>query len=49
MNEDSYLEMFYEDAYILEPLDGYGDEPLWDDESEWDDDPSPYDGDYSEE
>ena len=48
MNEDAYLDAYWEDAFQLEPLDGYGDEG-WGDEGQWDDDPNPYDGEYSEE
>ena len=52
MNEDSYLDAYYEDANFLEPLDGYGDDLDWegdDFEGEWDDEPDIYGGEYSEE
>jgi len=49
MNEDAYLDAYWEDAYQLEPLDGFGDEAdFYGDEGQYDDDPNPYDGDYSE-
>lgn len=56
MNEDFGLDVWMEDqlnggyGYVLDEMgedDPYAGE--WEDSGEWDDDPNPYDGDYSEE